>query len=214
MANMNLVTGYKGTNHVTAEDMGSLYAGLFDIQKVVLKRGNQFDAEIISNTKIRIKSGDLIMKGRHARLTASVDLSIDNGASGYKRNDLIVARYTKNASSNVEECNLVVIKGTATSGSASDPAFNDGDILDGNATSCDFPLYRVSLNGLTASVTPLFSVYDNHIPTPDELIAQISASTIIQKLGYTPTRTVFVSSAPTPGTTATEPEGTVIEVYA
>lgn len=45
-----------------------------------------------------------MMKGRFVRLAPDtyVDLAIENGAQGMKRNDLIVARYTKNTTSGVE----------------------------------------------------------------------------------------------------------------
>lgn len=68
----------------------------------------------MSNNTIRIADGDIMIQGRHARLAegSTVDLTIANGTQGYRRNDLIVARYTKAANTGIEAVNLVVIKGT------------------------------------------------------------------------------------------------------
>lgn len=158
MANMHLVTGYAGEAHVTAADQASMYAALFGSGNYVLARGNKFSASVVTNNQIRVLGGDLLMQGRHIRLNSYVDLAIENGAQGYNRNDLIVARYTKNASTGVEECNLIVIKGTATTGTASDPAHTVGNLLDGNAATADMLLYRVPLSGLTVgALEPLFA---------------------------------------------------------
>ena len=159
MGNVHLVTGYAGEAHVTAEDMGSLFAAIIGSGQYVLNRGNMFAASVVSNNQIRIMDGDILMQGRHVRLNSGtyLDLAIDNGSQGYKRNDLIVARYTKNSASGIEECNLVVIKGTETTGEASDPEFTSGDILTGNDVQNDFPLYRVPLDGLNVQeLVPLF----------------------------------------------------------
>lgn len=160
MANLHLVTGYAGQAHITAEDHGSMNASLFGGGSYVLNRGNKFSASAITSNQIRVLDGDLLLQGRHIRLAENsyVDLTIDSGAQGMHRNDLIVARYTKNNSSGVEECNLVVIKGTAVTSGPSDPAHSAGDILVNHDAQVDFPLYRVSLNGLAVSLTRLFEV--------------------------------------------------------
>lgn len=158
MANMHLVTGYAGEAHITAADQASMYAALFGGGDYVLDRGSKLSASAITSNQIRVLDGDLLMQGRHVRLNNYVDLTIDSGASGYNRNDLIVARYTKNATG-IEECNLVVIKGTATTGTASDPAHTEGDLLGGNDSTADMLLYRVPLSGITVGdLVPLFSV--------------------------------------------------------
>lgn len=160
MGNLNLVTGYKGEAHVTAADQGSFNAAIFGAGSYVLNRGNKFAALVVSNNSIRIQDGDICLQGRHVRLAEGtyVDLTIENGNQGYKRNDLIVARYTKTAQG-VEDCNLVVIKGTASTGAAADPEYTDGDIINDHDTQADFPLYRVPIDGIAVgALVPLFSV--------------------------------------------------------
>lgn len=151
MGNMNLVTGYQGQEHVTAADHGSLYAAIFGSGSYVLDRGNKLAATLISSNQVRIADGDIVMQGRHARLNVgtTVDLTIESGTQGYKRNDLIAARYTRNASTGVEEASLVVIKGSPATSSPTDPGYNNGDILNASAEIADFPLYRIPLDGVT-----------------------------------------------------------------
>jgi hypothetical protein len=160
MGNLHLVTGYAGKAHVMAADHGSLNAALFGSGQYVLNRGNKFAASIVTNNQIKVLDGDLMIQGRHVRLNegAYVELTIENGEQGMLRNDLIVARYTKDSGTGVEDCNLVVIKGTAAESNPSDPEYTSADIIEGNAILADMPLYRVPLNGITIEdLVPLFS---------------------------------------------------------
>lgn len=163
MSNLHLVTGYHGTDHVTAADQGSLYAGIFGTGNYVLNRGSKLAATVVTSNHVRIADGDIILQGRHIRLSdgMTVDLTIENGAQGLLRNDLIVARYSRNASSGIEEAKLVVIKGVAVSADPVDPEYNTGDLLTDNAEIADFPLYRIPLDGITVG-TPvqLFEVVE------------------------------------------------------
>lgn len=161
MANLHLVTGYAGQAHVTAADDGSFNTAIFGNGQYVLDIGSKFAASVVSNNKITIADGDLLMQGRHVRLNegTTVDLTITNGTQGKLRNDLIVARYTKDSVSGVEQVNLVVIQGTAVDSDPADPEYTSGDIINDHALLNDMPLYRVPLNGLTVG-TPvaLFSM--------------------------------------------------------
>lgn len=160
MGNLHLVTGHAGSAHVTAADHGSLHAAIFGEGSYVLNRGSKFATTIISNNKIRVSDGDIIFQGRHIRLNEGtyVDLDVDNGTQGVFRNDLIVVRYTKNSVSGVEDANLVVIKGTASSGTATDPKYTSGDIINDHVLIADMPLFRVPLNGLNVqNIVPLYT---------------------------------------------------------
>lgn len=159
MGNIHLVTGHAGKGHVTAADHGSLHAAIFGAGQYVLHRGSKFATTIISNNSIRVADGDIIMQGRHIRLDENtyVDLAVENGTQGFFRNGLIVARYTKDSVSGVEDCNLVVIKGTASAGSAVDPDYTSGDIINDHVLIADMPLYRIPLDGLNVqTLVPLF----------------------------------------------------------
>lgn len=167
MGNLHLVTGYAGAAHVTAADHGSFQAAVFGEGNYVLNRGSKLATTTISNNSIRVHDGDLLFQGRHIRLNEGtyVDLAIENGAQGSNRNDLIVARYTKDSVSGVEDCNLMVIKGKATTGTAVDPEYTNGDIINDHVLVADMPLYRVPLNGLT--VQTLVPLFENTTFIPD-----------------------------------------------
>lgn len=149
---LDLVTGYKGTAHITAEDVGAFNAGIFGSGEYVLNSGNKFSASLTSNNTVKILDGDLVMQGRHITLKKDTfeEVTIENGTSGMNRIDLIVARYTKDSNTGVENVAFAVIKGTPTSSTATDPEYTTGDILSGACTLHEMPLYRISLSGLTA----------------------------------------------------------------
>lgn len=155
----HLITGYKGEEHIQSADQGSFNASFFGTGQYVMEAGNQMEASIIDNNTVRIVDGDILMKGRHIRIAPNTfeDLSIDTGTAGRNRNDLIVMRYEKNNGSGIELASLVVIKGTETEGTPTDPSYTNGDILAGALVN-DMPLYRVKLEGVVLTeVEQLFS---------------------------------------------------------
>ena len=161
MANLHLVTGFAGTEHVTSADQGALNAAMFGNGQFVLGQGNRFSASIVDNNTIRVYDGDMLMQGRYIRMAAEtyVDLTIENGTQGEFRNDLVVARYTVDTNTGVEEVNLVVIKGTPADADPVDPEYTVGDIINDNVILNDMPLYRVKLNGVvTETAEPMFEV--------------------------------------------------------
>lgn len=167
MGNLHLVTGYAGAPHVTAADQGSLVEALIRSGQFVMEAGANFAASVITNNKIRVSDGELLMQGRHVKLIpgAYVDLTIENGVQDHLRNDLIVARYTRNSETGIEECSLVVLKGTPEQSNPSDPKYTTGNLNADGAMQHDFPLYRVPLSGLNvgnlvALFNPQKSLFD------------------------------------------------------
>lgn len=146
---LRIITGSTGTNHVTSQDDGSLNQVILGSKSVVLDIGEKLSATIVDNNTVRISDGDLLLQGRHARVDAGTveDVTIGTGTIEMNRNDFIVARYTLDTATGYEDISFVVIEGTETSGTASDPAYNTGDIRTGSAI-VDFPLYRVKIEGI------------------------------------------------------------------
>ena len=160
MADLHLVTGYKGSAHITSADQGWFNGGLVGLDEYVLANGKMFEAETITNNTIRIYDGDLVMQGRHINLARGsyTDATIANGTSSTNRNDLIVVRYQKNLSTGIESAKIVVIQGDSVSTKAVDPSYNTASIWSGTTTH-DMPLYRVRLSGLNIDgVDTLFKV--------------------------------------------------------
>lgn len=160
MGNMHIVTGYRNERHITAEDAGSLNAAIFGTGNYVLNRGRKFEIAELDNNTVRVYDGDLMMQGRHIRLNDNsyVDLTVEVATQYTYRNDLIVARYTKDADTGVEDCNLIVLQGVESEGNAEDPAYTEGDILNDHVYIADFPLYRLEWNGIHLSIEGLFSI--------------------------------------------------------
>ena len=153
----NLITGYGGKAHITAEGDGAVNAALFGPGRYVLEVGDQFAYELVSNNLIKVKSGYAIDQGRKIELALNdyEELTIDNGLQGVKRCDLVVITYEKNIETGIETAIMNIIKGTSGDDYA-DPEYTVGDILSGE-TKDDFPLYRIKLNGLSVeAVEPMF----------------------------------------------------------
>ena len=173
-------TAAEAAGHIYAEDDATIFQSMFGGDGV-LNIGNCLKSTVISNNKVRISDGVLSVGGHIGRLSHAdyQDMTIENGATGYNRNDIIYARFL--TSGNVDSFILAVKKGTATTGTASDPALVQGNLYEG-AVERDYPLYRVKLSGLSiASVDQLFTV----IPTIPDLKAQMAKdkAEINQSLG-------------------------------
>ena len=175
MANMHLVTGYAGEEHIESNDERSRLASYYGKGEYVMDRGNKFAASIISNNKVKILDGDILMQGGHIRKDTGTynEMDIENGTTGYMRNDLIGVTYEKDSVTGVEVSNMIVIKGdnyTGTQGDPDhDPTYTTGDIVDGGAIYNFMPLYRVELDGLVLmKVTKLFKTVNTFADTLEE----------------------------------------------
>ena len=171
---MEIITGYTGKPHVTAEQDRDVNEGIFDTGSFVLKTGSQLAAELVSNNEIKIRDGVLVIQGCTAVIKKNTydPVTIANGSQGMKRIDLIVARYNKNEETKIEEVTLKVIQGTPNASTAAVPTYKTGDIQSGDLVA-DMPLYKVTLDGLNVtSVDKMFTV----IPTLPELSSKLTKS--------------------------------------
>lgn len=168
-----LVTGHAGKAHATAEQAAGLNAGILGLDDYVLNVHDKFKITVVSANKVTIGTGELVMQGRHVSQGTPEDLIVTNGSQGQKRNDLIVCRYAK-GSQNIESAKLVVVRGTPTTGTPTDPAVNTTSPLDGGTT-YDMPLYRIPLDGITIGtpvalfnvLKPMSDVWDSLTQMPD-----------------------------------------------
>lgn len=184
-------TAVEAAGHIYAEDDAAIFQSMFGGDGV-LNIGNCLKSTVISNNKVRISDGVLSVGGHIGRLSHAdyQDMTIENGATGYNRNDIIYARFL--TSGNVDSFILAVKKGTATTGTATDPALVQGNLYEG-AVERDYPLYRVKLSGLSiSSVDQLFTV----IPTIPDLKAQMEKdkAEINQSLTYITSQDVVVGT--------------------
>ena len=194
---MEIITGYTGKPHVTAEQDRDVNEGIFDTGSFVLKTGSQLAAELVSNNEIKVRDGVLVIQGCTAVIKKNTydPVTIANGSQGMKRIDLIVARYNKNEETKIEEVTLKVIQGTPNASTAAVPTYKTGDIQSGDLVA-DMPLYKVTLDGLNVtSVDKMFTV----IPTLPELssnLVNINSKITTTNANLTKTNTVLENRKP------------------
>lgn len=164
---IKIVTGDQGKPHVTANDDGSFHQGVVGTEDYALGVGKKVKATLVSNNSVKIDDGELVMQGVHFRILPGTyeNVTINNGNQGQKRKDAIVARYTKDPSSGIENITLAVLQGTPTTGTPVAPTPTTGNIRSG-ALKHEMILYVVELNGLNVvGVEPAFRV----LMTMDEI---------------------------------------------
>lgn len=167
---IDLVTGYAASNHITADKMRLGNCGIVGAGDYVLANGNKLAATITSNNLVTISDGDIMMQGGHISIAPGTTetATIATGTANMKRNDIICCRYSKNTATGVETASIVVVKGTETSGTPTDPSTTSGKLSEG-AVLHQMPLYRVNINGLTiVSIDVLF-----HLSVPISQIAGV-----------------------------------------
>ena len=153
-----IVDGMTGTKHISSDDLAALNTATVGKASCVLDYGNDFSLTMASANAATLGTGVGMVGGKRFWNQAPVQLTVESGAQGQKRNDLVVARYSK-TTEGIESIEPVVIKGTPTTGTAADPA----------VTTNDLKLWRVPLNGITVGtpvklfspVTPLATLGDS-----------------------------------------------------
>lgn len=156
---LELVTGYWGMEHITAEQDADLNAGIIGSGNYVLNIGEKMRAEAVSANQVRIFDGVFMAYGRQCILGDGEyeDVTIENGTPGLVRNDMIVVKYKKDEESGKENATFAVLKGE-TGSVVKDPVPNRQDIRSG-AFESEVPMYRVKINGLAIEkIEPLFSI--------------------------------------------------------
>lgn len=138
-----IVDGMTGTKHISSDDLSALNVATIGKANCVLKYGNDFKLTMASANSATLGTGVGMVGGKRFWNQAATSLTVQSGTQGQKRNDLVVARYTK-TSAGIESITPVVIKGTPSTGTAADPA----------TTSNDLKLWRIPLNGISVG-TPV-----------------------------------------------------------
>nr|DAF34608.1 MAG TPA: Complement C1q-like protein [Caudoviricetes sp.] len=144
---MELVTGFQGKNHVTAEQIADFNRGIFG-NAAILPVGSKMAVEIQTANRITVKDGVAVFDGREVYIGYGKNetVNLTSGTQGMKRHDIVVVEYKKENESGVESVALKVLPGTPSSTAPKDPAVNDVDIRTGTIYS-EKPFCRVRLNG-------------------------------------------------------------------
>ena len=160
---MELVTGHAGAAHVSGADVGAFNAGTIGSGIYILASSLPVLSMLDANT-LEVPVCEILAEGRHVRITAAENVTIESGSQTGYRNDIVYLRYNLDSGTGEETATLVVAKGTtvASQSDVVDPttAYSSASILNG-ASTVDIALVRVSLAGLTP--TPEW-VVGNWIP--------------------------------------------------
>ncbi len=162
--------------HIFAEDDAAIYQSIIG-NDGVFNIGEKFKTTVISNNKVRVGNGVLNVQGHVARTVYGdyTDMTIENGVSGKKRNDLIVAKFTVGSDSDI--FTLEVKKGVAGT-TATDPIVTKGDLYNGSKVR-ELPLWRVKIENLSiVKVEQMFTV----VATNKELLDEING--LSSSVGY------------------------------
>lgn len=155
-------TGPEAEAHIYAEDDAAIYQSIVGSDGVMMI-GQQCESQVISNNKVRVKDGVIVVGGHFARIQYGdyIDCEIANGQSGRNRNDIIIAKFVTTGTGGIGTYTLEVKQGASTTGTATDPALTQNDLYQSGKIR-EMPLYRVKIEGL--SITKVEKMFES-IPT-------------------------------------------------
>lgn len=183
---MEIVSGRTGSPHVTSQQFRQLVEGTVGQESYILTSGENLEPELASNNILKIRSGMMSHHGNISSIKIGTydEIELTNGSQGMKRIDLVVNRYTRNAETNVEANNWVVITGTPVASDPAVPAYTAGNLQDGDLTD-DCPVFEVHYDGLNVTeIKKLLDVADNLGKMKKEL-AELNGKTFNKQLSAT-----------------------------
>jgi len=166
---MIIIDGHHGEEVISSQQIADSNMALYGSENYVLPQGSQLAASIVSNNEVDISDGLLVHQGHRGGIEVGQDedVTIENGAAGVKRRDLIVSKYIKDETTLVETVELAVIKGTAAASDPADPEYTSGDIRNG-AVLDEMPLYRVHIDGISIVAVERLWEYPESMPVTEE----------------------------------------------
>lgn len=171
---MTVNTPPEAAPHIYAEDDAAVFQSIFGGDGI-LSVGSRFKTEVKTNNLVRLNDGVLCVGGHLGRIKYAdyEDCVIENGETGYNRNDLIIGSFSNNGEHTIDEMKIEVLKGKVTTGIAEDPVVTQGDLYQGEQLR-QVPIARVKLEGLNiVSVDMLLPVIPT-IPTINKYLLQLS----------------------------------------
>ena len=160
---MEIVSGRTGKPHVTSQQFRQLIEGTVGQESCILTSGENLEPELASNNSLKIRSGMLAHHGNISSVKIGTydEVGLSNGSQGMKRIDLVVCRYTKNAETEVESCDWVVIMGTPAASNPVAPTYTVGNLQEGDLVD-DCPVFEVHYDGINVTeVRKILSVLPN-----------------------------------------------------
>ena len=175
---MELVTGRKGTPHITSQQDRMKNQGIWGDQVYILNTGQMLEPQVQSSNEIRIRDGALMAQGALScvKINSYDSVTIQNGSQGMKRIDLICWQYTYDAEQDVESAEWVVIQGTPAVSDPQQPAYTEGDIQQGDEL-VQVPIFAVHLDGINVTGVDVIPEVMPDIPTLNAYLSDLTNET-------------------------------------
>lgn len=191
---MKIVSGRTGSPHVTSQQFRQMLEGIIGQGSYIVTSGENLKPELSSNNTLKIRSGMMC----HHGCVSSVDIgtydevTLTNGSQGMKRIDLIVNRHTRNAETEIENCEWKVIMGTPAASNPIVPGYTAGNLQNGDTVD-ECPVFQVSYDGINVtavkslletvgSLTELNSKMEKTELTNERIIGKVNGKNLYEKI--------------------------------
>ena len=169
---MEIVSGLGEKPHVTSQQFRQILEGTIGQESYIVTSGENLEPELAANNLLKIRSGMMSHHGNVSSVKIGTydEVELTNGSQGMKRIDLVVNRYTRNAETNIEKNEWVVIMGTPVASNPVAPAYTVGNLQKGDLVD-DCPVFELHYDGINVTeVKKMLSV----LPNVAELNSKIS----------------------------------------
>ena len=160
---MEIVSGRTGKPHVTSQQFRQMIEGTIGQESYIITSGENLEPELAANNLLKIRSGMMSHHGNVSSVNIGTydEVELTNGSQGMKRIDLVVNRYTRNAETNIEKNEWVVIMGTPVASNPVAPTYTVGNLQKGDLVD-DCPVFELHYDGINVTeVKKLLSVLPN-----------------------------------------------------
>ena len=171
---MEIVSGRTGKPHVTSQQFRQMIEGVIGQESCIITSGENLEPELAANNLLKIRSGMMSHHGNVSSVNIGTydEVELTNGSQGMKRIDLVVNRYTRNAETNIEKNEWVVIMGTPVASNPVAPTYTVGNLQKGDLVD-DCPVFELHYDGINVTeVKKLLSVLPN--------VAELNSNSIIE----------------------------------
>ena len=137
--------------------------GTIGQKSYIVTSGENLEPELAANNLLKIRSGMMSHHGNVSSVKIGTydEVELTNGSQGMKRIDLVVNRYTRNAETNIEKNEWVVIVGTPAASNPVAPAYTVGNLQKGDLVD-DCPVFELHYDGINVTeVKKMLSVLPN-----------------------------------------------------
>ena len=184
---MEIVSGLGEKPHVTSQQFRQILEGTIGQKSYIVTSGENLEPELAANNLLKIRSGMMSHHGNVSSVKIGTydEVELTNGSQGMKRIDLVVNRYTRNAETNIEKNEWVVIMGTPVASNPVAPTYTVGNLQKGDLVD-DCPVFELHYDGINVTeVKKMLSVLPNvaELNSKMELQRTMACTKVVQGTG-------------------------------